>query len=227
MAIQIQGNGGVVGEIDGALFRALRVTPRPLEVGALGHYRLSKTIPLLVTQAANGTLFSWRWTDATRLAVLTKMRLTVLQTASATATIAPNFQAFIARGFTVSDSIGTAITTSGNSMKKRTSMGTSLVGDIRFSTVAAGLTVGTRSLDGDAFLECPTVQAIAQTAPAPTVNYTPYEKELDVGMGDGNYPYTFAQNEGFVIKGPTIVFGAAGTANLVVDISWAEVAAFG
>lgn len=221
MAIQIQGNGGVVGEVDGALFRALRMTARPIDVGSLGHYRISKTIPLLVTQAANGTLFSFRWTDATRLAVLTKMRLTCLQTAAATATIMPSFQAFAARGFTVSDSIGTAIVTSGNNLKKKTAMGTSLVGDVRFATVAAGLTAGTRTLDADPFLELPTQQTIT------TPNQVMYEKELDVGMGDGNYPYVFATNEGFIIRGPTVVFGAAGTANLVVDISWAEVAAFG
>lgn len=221
MAVQFAGNGGAVAEVDGTLFRALRITPRPIDVAGLGHYRLSRTVNLLAAQAANGNLFSWRWGDATRFAVLTKMRLTVLQTAAATATIMPSFQAFIARSFTVSDSIGTAITLGGNAFKKRANMGASLVTDVRYSTTTAGLTSGTRTLDTEAFLELPTQQTIT------TPNAVMWEKELDVGMGDGNYPYTFAQNEGFVIKGPTVVFGAAGTANLIVDISWAEVAAFG
>jgi hypothetical protein len=226
MAVQLQGNGGTIADVDGALFRALKMSARPIDTGALGHYRLSQTIPLVATQAANGTLFSWRWGDATRLAVLTKMRLTLLQTLAHTATIYPVFQAFIARGFTASDSVGSAVTLTGNSMKKRTSMGTTLLTDARSSAVAAGLTVGTRTLDAAPIMEVPTAMLIVQTVPVPT-NTLMYEKELDIGMGDGNYPYVFAQNEGFIVRGPTIVFGAAGTANLIVDISWAEVAAFG
>ena len=49
MAIQIQGNGGSVAEVDGTGFRAMRVSPRPVDAGSLGHYRLSTTIPLVVT----------------------------------------------------------------------------------------------------------------------------------------------------------------------------------
>ena len=105
-------------------------------------------------------------------------------------------------------------------MKKRTSMGTSLVTDIRKSAVAAGCTVGTRTLDADAILQMPTQQLIT------TPNTTLYQVELDIGVGDGNHPYVFAQNEGFIVRGPTVVFGAAGTANLVVDVSWAEVSAY-
>lgn len=220
MAIQIQGNAGTVAEVEGTTYRALRVVNRPLDTLALGHYRLATTVPLVVTQAANGTLFSFRWGDATRICVVTKLRMSVLQTAAATATIMPSFQAFVARGFTASDSVGTAITLTANSLKKRTSMGTTLVTDIRKSAVAAGLTAGTRTLDSESFLEVPTQQTIT------TPNAIMYEKELEIDMGHGNHPYVFAQNEGFIIRGPTIVFGAAGTANLCVDLSWAEMAAF-
>jgi hypothetical protein len=220
MAIQVQGNGGTVAEVDGTTFRAIRMTPKPLDHGALGHYRLATTVALVVTQAANGSLFSFRWGDATRLAVITKFRISCLQTAAATATIMPSFEVFIVRSFSVSDSAGTAITLTGNNMKKRTSMGTTLVTDIRKSALAAGLTAGTRTLDADAIMQMPTEQLI--TTPGTTV----YSQELDVGVGDGNHPYVFAQNEGIIVRGPTVVFGAAGTANLVVDMSWAEVTAY-
>ena len=220
MAIQIQGNGGVVSEVDGTTFRALRVTPKPIEYGALGHYRVAVTVPLVATQAANGTLFSFRWADATRIAVITKLRLTCLQTAAATATIMPSFEVFAARGFSASDSAGTAVTLTGNNMKKRTSMGTSLVTDIRYSAVAAGLTAGTRTLDANPILQMPTVQAIT------TPISQSYIAELDVGIGDGNHPLILATNEGFIVRGPTVVFGAAGTANLVVEVSWAECTAY-
>ena len=220
MALQVQGNSGVVAEVDGTTFRAVRITPKPLEYGAFGHYRVAATIPLVVTQAANGTVFSFRWGDASRIAVITKLRLSCMQTAAATATIAPNFNAFIVRSFTVSDSAGTAVTLTGNNMKKRTSMGTSLVTDIRYSAVAAGLTAGTRTLDTQPIMVLPAQQTIT------TINPTLYTQELDVGVGDGNHPVTLAQNEGIIIQGPSIVFGAAGTANLVVDMSWAEAASY-
>jgi hypothetical protein len=221
MSIQVQGNGGTVAEVDGTNFRAVRVTPRPIDYGTLGHYRIAQNIALVVTQAANGSLFSFRWGDATRLCVVSKIRLTVVQTAVQTATIFTNFQVFLARSFTVSDSVGTAVTLTGNNMKKRTSMGTTLVTDMRFSAVAAGLTAGTRTLDAAPILEMPTQQLITTL---PTFDY--YVSELEIGAGDGNHPIVLAQNEGFIVRGPTVAFGAAGTANLVVEVSWAEVTAY-
>jgi hypothetical protein len=215
MAIQVQGNGGVVAEVDGTTFRTLRVTTRPLEYGAFGHYRFSSTVALVVNQAANGTLFSFRCGDATRLCVLMFLRLQCLQTAAATATIMPNFEVFVARSFTASDSVGTALTLTTNSFKKRTSMGTTLVTDIRKSAVAAGLTVGTRTLDVDAILQLPTQQTIT------TANQQLYTNNLDF-TSSNDMPEVFAQNEGWIVRGPTVIFGTAGTANLIVDMAWAE-----
>ena len=217
MAVQIQGNGGVVAEVDGTTFRAARITPRPIEYGALGHYRFAQNIGLVVSQAAGASLMSFRWGDATRFAVINKVRLSLIQTAAATATIMPSFQVFIARGYSTSDTGGTVISTATNNTKKRTTMGSSLVTDARFSTVAAGLTAGARTLDALPVLEMPTQQTIT------TPNATLYAAELDIGAGDGNHPIVLAQNEGLVVRGPTVVFGVAGTANLVVEMSWAEV----
>jgi hypothetical protein len=126
----------------------------------------------------------------------------------------------MARGFTASDSVGTAIVLTGNNLKKRTNMGTSLVTDIRKSAVAAGLTVGTRVLDSDPVLELGHVHAITAINP----NLT--ERLLDTESGDGLHPWVLATNEGFIVRGPTTVFGAAGTADLMVEVAWAEVAAF-
>jgi hypothetical protein len=218
MAIQLQGNSGTIAEVEAGT-RSLRVTTRPIDYGALGSYRFATTIALVVTQAANGTLLSWRWGDATRLSVLFYLAMQALQTAPATATIWPRFQAFVARGFTASDSIGTAVALTGNSMKKRTSMGTTLVTDIRKASVAAGLTVGSRTLDGEAFLEMGTQQTIT------SANQQVYQKALDL-TSSGDMPYVFAQNEGFIIRGPTTVFGAAGTMDLPVEAAWAELTSY-
>ena len=219
MAIQVQGNGGTGAEVDGTTFRAVRVVQKPLEHGALGQYQLSAIVPLVVTQAANGTLFSFRWGDATRLCVVQRISLEVQQTAAATATIAPAFEVLVARGFSVSDSAGTALTLTGNAFKKRTSMGTTLVTDIRQSALAAGLTAGTRTLDAQPIMQVGTVQTITN------INTTTYSKFTDFTDGS-DHPLVLVQNEGFIVRGPTVVFGAAGTANLIVEVEWVETTAY-
>jgi len=220
MGIQIIGQGGQIQQID-ATWRASRVTSRPLDHGTLGQYRFSQIISLVVTQAANSTLFSLRWTDATRLFVPVFMRLELIQTAAATATIMPAYQVFIARSFTAPDSAGANATLTGNNAKKRTSMGSSLlVGtDVRWSTVAAGLTVGTRVNDVNAIMEMLTQSTIT------TPNNTVYRKELDF-TNSLDHPIVLVQNEGLVVRGPTVVFGAAGTASLIVELAWAELTSY-
>jgi hypothetical protein len=219
MAVQIQGNGGTVAEVDGTTFRAARTTLRPTDHGAFGQYRVATTIGLLATQALNGTLFSFRWGDASRLCVIHDIRLQFMQTAAATATIMPVFSVFTARSFTASDSAGTALTLTGNSFKKRTSMGTTLVTDIRKSAALAGLTAGTRTLDADPVLQ------LAVNSSITTPNASLYVNDLDLDSGTA-HPIILAQNEGIIVQGPSVVFGAAGTANLLVDIAWAECTAF-
>lgn len=184
-------------------------------LGSLGHYRIATTISLVATQAANGTLFSFRWGSSARLCYPVFMRLSLIQLTAATATIFPRYQIFVARSFTASDSAGTAITITGNSMKKRTNMATTLVTDIRKSAAAAGLTAGTRTLDADPMLEMSTIST------ATTPNSTQYSRELDF-TDRVEHPLVLAQDEGFIVRGPTTVFGAAGTADLSVEISWAE-----
>lgn len=221
MPFQINGQGGQTLQVD-STHRAARVSVRPLDHGTLGHYRLAQTIALPATLTTNSTFFSLRWGDATRFMVIQKLRLEWLQTLAATATPDSRWQMFIARSFTASDTAGTAIAVTGNNAKKRTNMGTSLVTDVRFGTAATGLTAGTRTLDANPTMELQTntVAALATAGPMAT-----FRKELEFDIADGIYPYVFAQNEGFIIRGPTTAIGT-GTANLLIDLAWAEVASF-
>lgn len=184
-------------------------------LGALGHFRIATTVGLIATQAADGTLFSFRWTDTGRLCYPVFIRLSAMQTAAATATIMPRFQVFTARGFTASDSGGVAVNVASNNTKKRTSMLSSLVADVRKSNAAAGLTAGTRTLDADPILELPTNQTI--TTPNPNL----YSQALDLTQRV-EHPLVLAANEGLIVRGPTTVFGAAGTMDLAVELAWAE-----
>lgn len=224
MAIQVQGAKGTIADVDGTAFNAAAVTIMPTDPGALGSYRVSVPILMQAAQAANGTLFSFRWGDPVNFAVISYIKLACLQTAAATATIWPAYQVFTARSFTASDTGGQIVWGStglvrNNNMKKRLAYPASSVFDIRYTTATAGLTVGTRSLDTDPILEVMTQQTIT------TVNQKIYQKELNF-RNAGDMPLILAQDEGFIVRGPTTIFGAAGTANLAVEVAWSEVPAY-
>ena len=184
-------------------------------------FRVAQAIALVNDQAANGTLFSLRWSHATKLLLLTYARLMVVQNGNHTAALNDErFQLFVARAFTASDSGGAAVTLSGHNLKARTSMDSSVIatGDMRYSNAAAGLTAGTRTLDSN-----PIIELQAQfVATQPTSPVPPFVKEYAPLVARGDHPVLLAQNEGLVVRGPTTVFGAAGPAVLTVDLAWAE-----
>ncbi len=233
MAIQIQGNGGVVAEVDGTTFRALRVGARPIDHGALGHYRLHAQTGTLAALAAGtasaGHIFAFRWGDATRLAVITKLKTRFLPLTlftAATLTDHTSIDAFIVRSYTASHAAGTNLTPTGNNAKMRSNMGTSLVTDVRLSTTAA-LTNGTETFDAFPFAQ--SIRKANRVNPAAATEEVIMPQtdgmELDFDMGGGDHPIVLAQNEGIVIRNRT-VWPAAGTGILSVSVAWAEVAAF-
>lgn len=234
MAIQIQGNGGVVAEVDGSTFRAARVAARPIDYGAFGHYRMQAVTGTLAAALAAGTasaghVFAFRWGDATRICVVTKFKtrfLPLTPFTAATLTDHTSFDAFICRSYTASHAGGTALTPTSNNQKMRTSMGASLLTDARISTTAA-LTNGTETFDAQAFAQSlrkgnrvnPT--AATEEVIMPTVDAL----DLDLDMSSGDHPIVLAQNEGIVVRNRT-VWPAAGTGILSVSIAWAELSAF-
>lgn len=218
MAIQIQGNGGTVAEVGGTTFRALRVEQRPLDYGSLGIYRislLSGTMAAGLAAAAN--VLSFRWGDATRLCAVQRVTLDGLS-GSATAFAAGfgSIRLFAARSFTASDSGGAAATLTGNNNKLRTSMGTTLVTDLRMSSTAA-LTAGTRTLDTNAF-----GQFSLSFGTAVSVQYA--NNVLLFGDEAGlQMPLILAQNEGFVAQATV---PATGTWQFGITAQWTEVTSY-
>lgn len=216
--MQIQGNGGTVAEVGGTTFRALRVQQMPVEYGSLGIYQKTLTSGTMAAGlAAAANVYSWRWGDATRLGVVQRIRLTGLA-GSATAFTAgfASFKVFAARSFTASDSGGTAGTLTGNNSKLRTSMGTTLLTDVRISSTAA-LTAGTRTLDTD-----PTSQLTWSIGVVVSVIYAGQVTLFGEDVGP-SMPYVCAQNEGFVCQATV---PATGTWQFGVTSLWAEVSSF-
>jgi hypothetical protein len=222
MAIQVQGNGGVVAEVDGMTYRALRVTVRPVDYGALGSYRIAMISGTMAAGlVAASDVFQARWTDATRLALIWGLQIDGMG-GSATAFTAgfANFSAFISRSWTADGSGGTSATLTGNNQKLRTSMATMLMAAIRISSTAA-LTAGTKTNDAQAASQI--TYTIGTTV---SVNYIGqtclYGSQALEGSGNPA-PIVLAQNEGMTIQATV---PATGTWQFGVTMAWSEVTSY-
>lgn len=226
MAIQIQGNSGVVAEVDGTTFRALRVTNRPINYGSLGYYRagaISGTIAAAL--AANSEVFQFRWPDATNLALVYKVQVSAGANVAATAAAITSLRMTAARSWSAAGSGGTRLTLTGNNCKLRTSMGTTLVNDAGIASTGA-LTAGTKTLDTtDLGVVSIGIMTGAITTVVSGNLISRGDGILYDADGEGFHPLTLAQNEGFVIRSG-VIFPAAMTWQLGVDVVWAEAAAF-
>lgn len=230
MGFKLTGNGGVDADVDGSIFRALRTVGRPVDYSTLGIYRFSVvTGTLAAALAASAVVFSARWTDATRLCVLLDFKtrfLPLTPFTAATLTDHTSFDAFIGRTFSASHTGGTALTLTGNNLKTRASMGSTLFGDLRVATTAA-LGGGTVTLDAHPFAASLRKGNRVNPAAATEEVIMPTMDGLDVGysVGNGDHPHVLALNEGIVLRNRT-VWPAAGTGILRVDMAWAEVTAY-
>src|SRR5881394_2396008 len=136
---------------------SLHIEPRTPGVGDasyLGSYGLSVvTGTLAAALAAGGVVFSGRWGDATKIAVVTRLRyrfLPLTPFTAATLTDHTSLDAFIGRTFTVAHTGGTALTLTSPSFKRRASHAATAFTDLRIATTAA-LGGGTVTLDPHPF----------------------------------------------------------------------------
>lgn len=175
--------------------------------------------------AANGELFQFRWTDATRLCVVQKVLISAGANVAATAAGLVNLDLTVARSWSAAGTGGTAATITGNNQKNRTSMGTTLLGEARCATTAA-LGAGTKTLDsqaiGNVFIGIGT-GAITTSAKLGLVDKIDM---LEVDADGSQHPLVLAQNEGFVIKNGATAWPASMTWGMSVTVVWAEVSAY-
>ena len=222
MAIQVQGNGGTVAEVDGTTYRALRVTVRPVDYGALGSYRAAMVSGTMAAGLAGASdVFQARWTAASNLALVWGVQIDGMG-GSATAFAAgfATFRLFISRNWTADGSGGNAVTLTGNNAKLRTSMATSSMGSMRAASTAA-LTAGTKTNDAQ-----PDGQITYTIGTVASVNYL-----AQVGLfgsssledGGNPAPIVLAQNEGVTVQATV---PATGTWQFGVTMSWSEVASY-
>lgn len=224
MGIQILGNSGAVAEVDGTTFRAQRVTPRPVDHGSLGAYAYGGFTGILpAALGANSEIFQFRWADATRLAVIRKIRISASVTTTFFAAGVPvQIDLVKSTGWTGAGTGGTGLTLAAL-LKRRTSMGSSLAvgGDIRIATTAA-LGAGTKTLEtlslGSILAGGPITASVNGTIIAPGTILWQAE------VGDGEHPLVLAQNEGFSVR--SVAVPATGTWQASVNVDWAETTAY-
>ena len=231
MAIQICGaRNSAVAEVDGTTYRALRTTARPINYSVYGAYQLSMTSGTIAAALAAGTntaghVFCFKWGDmGGRVAIVTylKLRFQCLTLFTANTVTDFGFDAFLARAYATRHTGGTAATLTGNSFKTRTSMGTSLVDDIRISSTAA-LTQGTGpTFDTDPFATSigdsqrinPATGTEEQSVNDPTLLW-------QAAPSCGEMPIVLSLQEGIIIRNRA-VWPAAGTGVVQVDMRWLE-----
>lgn len=204
--------------ISSDLLGSLRTTLRP--TAALGMYRVGIVTGQYTGIAALGPLFSMRWTDASKLCLVWRITVQVLQIAAATVAGPVDRQLIFARSFTVADSGGTAIVLTGNNQKTRTSMATSIMGDMRI-TANSALTAGTRTLDaqgiGIASGEL-TTAALSTGTNSVAIPWC----DLFNARAEGDQPLVLAQNEGLIVRMLSAQPTSA-TMMTYLNVYWSEV----
>lgn len=224
MAIQIQGNGGTVAEVDGTTFRAGRTTLRPPDHGSLGSYGYGGFTGVLpAALAANSEIFQFRWTDATRLCIINEVKISaVVSTTFFAAGVPVQVDLVKVTGWSAAGSGGTRPTIT-TLMKKRSSMGSSLVAasDIGIATTAA-LTAGTKTLEATSMASLAGAGPI--TASLNGQIFAPGTILFRPEVADGQHPLSLVQNEGFVIR--SVAVPATGTWLAAITIDWTELAAY-
>jgi hypothetical protein len=224
MSIQVQGNGGTVAEVDGTTFRALRNVNRPTDHGSLGAYSYGGFTGILpAALGANSEIFQFRWTDATRLAVINEIKIAAaVSTTFFAAGVPIQIDLVKSTAWTVAGTLGTGLTPAAL-LKKRTSMGSTLLaaGDARIATTAA-LGAGTKTLETLAIASI--LAAAPITASLNGLIIAPGTMLFRGGVSDGQHPLVLAQNEGFSIR--SVAVPATGTWTVSITVDWTEVTAY-
>ncbi len=224
MGLQIIGAGSSTLEIGAFAAKGAHIIAKPTDIGSLGQYRVSTiTGTMAAALAASAQVWQFKWTDATRGAVIKSIRTRFKTLTRFTAgTITDfGFDAFVVRSFAAGGG-GTTLTLTGDNQQMRTNMSASL-GQINISTTAA-LTAAT-TLDAHPFAQ--SFGAGAQVTPSATVanEELPCDINYVARLGDGEYPLMLVQNEGVVIRN-RVAWPVAGTGIIMVECVWAEVTAF-
>jgi hypothetical protein len=202
--------------LDGSLQRSMFFsTAYPVDYGANGIFQhCARSGVMLAGLPANAPIYSFRWSSATALALLWRLRLVAWSNTRYAGGVA-SFDVFAARNFTANDTAGTSANLGGENNQLRTIMASGAA-TILYSGTAA-LTPGTRTLDAAPLdsrtINCATV-ANTMFPGSPTSIFERLQ---------GEHPLVLAQNEGLVVQASLPSDGAW---KYSLTAEWAEVAQY-
>ena len=186
----------------------------------VGHYRLSVATGLTTGLAANNPIFSARWnsTVGIRASVLRfKISATIITAFTAAQEISA--AAIVARAFTAVDSGGTPLVLTGLNNVQNSLSDVASIATINVATTST-LTAGTRTLDGNPFLQLSAAQLQVATSAVSIQNSNEYGLYSDM-----QFPFNLnaaaGSQEGVVVTVP-VAQGAGGTVRYVIDMEWIE-----
>lgn len=217
------GQSLLVADVGLAAAMGLHTVNKPAAHGNQGHYRLAaKTGTIAAALAADAQLFTWRWSDISRLCIVTRVKAQFQALTPFTAATLTDFGFNLHKVTSVSaGGGGTAITAFS---KMRSTMATSLLAasgtDVRIATTAALTSLTT--IDANPLAasigDCQRVNPAAGTEEVvpnvPILDFAP-----DIASGES--PLVLSTLEGFCISNRT-VWPVAGTGILLVEVAWLE-----
>lgn len=202
--------------------KALRTVIRPNDYGSLGIFSVSGTSGTMAASlAANSEIFQFRWTSTTNFALIKHVLISAGSVAAMTTAQAAAFNIIKSSAWTADGTGGTAITPAASQNRLRTSMASSGVGTVRIASTAA-LGAGTKTLEtnGISAVSFGITTTAGVTYLAPTNLWQAQA---------GDHPFILSPQatnfEGFSIIAP-VAFGAGGTWNFSVKVTWEELAAY-
>jgi hypothetical protein len=223
MPFQFQGFSGNVPEVSSG-FSTLRTVEYPIHPGALGAFSVASVSGIMAAGlAAQSEIFQFRNSSA-NLVVLRSIWMGATTDTVGFAAGTPMFFAKAARAWSVQGTAGMSlIVNANNDNKKRTSFGASSIasGDIRMSLTSA-LGAGTKTFDLNPFAaavgQSHITSAGSTGAPALLVPQALWTRDTT-----DEYPFVFANNEGFAILASVT---ATGTWKFSARVEWAELASY-
>ncbi len=198
-------------------FQALRVSPRPWEWRTItqdnggGHFRGRFVTGLTTGIAADGAIFSVRWTDPNFVFVLNRFIVSACITTAFGTGQENSVNLFKLTSFTAADSGGTTLTLGSAGRKRTSNMNPSRIQDIRVATTAA-LTPGTAVSD--------TVMSYAVVPVTNVVGVCDTGVLFDVNLGE--HPLAIGPLEGIRVA-IAVAQGATGVVRWSMVMDWMEI----
>jgi hypothetical protein len=187
-------------------------TKLPLDHTGGGSYEVvAKSNTIAAGLTANSPIIMFRFASASNIAIIRRLRLNAWTVGAGFAAGIAQFDAFVARTFSIEDTGGLLAAIASNTAKLRTSNMNAAVAHLRVADTAA-LGVGTRTLDGQPF-------ETAIGAPAPTVVNTMIVSNA-VLFQEHDHPLVLENLEGVIVQASV---PGTGTWAFSIHVAWDEI----